>query len=314
MPSFPVSLAIFHPTPTGTLEAIVHAEQAGVPAVWVPSIPMGFDPLTLLSAAALRTSRIRLGTGIIPTYPKHPTALVSQALTMTDLAPGRFQLGIGPSHPFIIEGMYGMACGSLVDHTREYLTILRALLWEGRVSFSGTYYRVQAALPPGTQPPRIPLPVSALRAPMFRLIGELADGALTAWCPVPYLLRVALPAMRAGAEAAKRPVPPLIANVPIILETDVKVVRETARAALGMYLTAPAYLQMFARAGFPIEPGAPVPEALIDELFVYGQPASIASRLREIHAAGIDEIMVTFHSAGNPMADFATTAEIVGKL
>jgi alkanesulfonate monooxygenase SsuD/methylene tetrahydromethanopterin reductase-like flavin-dependent oxidoreductase (luciferase family) len=76
----------------------------------------------------------------------------------------------------------------------------------------------------------------------------------------------------------------------------------------------PAYQQMFARAGFPVEPGAPLPDALVNELFVYGDTGSIAARLREIHAAGVDEIMVTIHPVHDPLAEFATTVEMLGQL
>jgi alkanesulfonate monooxygenase SsuD/methylene tetrahydromethanopterin reductase-like flavin-dependent oxidoreductase (luciferase family) len=304
MNPIPVSYPVFLPNATATLAAIQQAEELGVPAIWGPTIPMAFDMLTLLAAAAACTSRIRLGAAIVPTYPRHPVMLAMEALVLAELAPGRFQLGIGASHPFIIENMYGLPFGKPVSRLREYLTVLRALLWEGAIHFEGEYFQVHAELPPYTEPPCIPIPIAALRPPMFRLAGELADGALAGWCPYAYLIEQALPAMREGADIANRPAPPLFAQVPVVFHEDPHIVREVGRQALGSYTSrASAYLKMFEMAGYTIgEDGVP-PNNLIDDMFVWGDDVTIMERLREIRAMGIDELMVTLHPVGDPMAE-----------
>src|SRR5205823_8439701 len=90
----------------GTLELIVGAEAAGVEAAWLTTGGAGPDGLTVLAAAAARTSRIRLGTAITPTYPRQPLALAEQALRLGTIAPRRFVLGVGPSHRPTIEGTF----------------------------------------------------------------------------------------------------------------------------------------------------------------------------------------------------------------
>ena len=97
---------------------------------------------------------------------------------LDDLAPGRIRLGIGGSHKPIIEDAYGIPMGKPLAHLREYLTVLRALLWEGAVDFSGAYFTVKAALPESVPAPEIPVPISALRRNAFVLAGELADCAV----------------------------------------------------------------------------------------------------------------------------------------
>ena len=94
------------------------------------------------------------------------------------------RLGIGTSHRPTIEGAYGIPMGKPLAHLREYLTILRSLLWEGKAEFSGTYFSVRTALPEHVPAPKIPVPISALRQNAFRLAGELADVML-------YLLQLA---------------------------------------------------------------------------------------------------------------------------
>src|SRR5437773_773103 len=101
----PAGLVVPVTTAQEMLALILRAEEQGVPAVWSTIAGIALDPITLFGAAAVQTRRVGLGTAIVPTYPRHPVALASQALTMAALAPGRFRLGIGPGHQFIIEGM-----------------------------------------------------------------------------------------------------------------------------------------------------------------------------------------------------------------
>jgi alkanesulfonate monooxygenase SsuD/methylene tetrahydromethanopterin reductase-like flavin-dependent oxidoreductase (luciferase family) len=127
---------------------------------------------------------------------------------------------------------------------------------------------------------------------MFRLAGEISDGAIAAWCPIPYLLEVALPELARGARAAGRPRPPLVANVPVVVHRDRARVRAAAREALGMYLIAPAYAEMFAAAASRSRTTAssrrPDRRAVPS-----GSPDQIAERLIAKRDAGVDEVMVT---------------------
>lgn len=288
----PVGLLVTRPTPTATLELIARAERHGVPAAWSTVGGANPDAVTLFAAAATRTRQIMLGTSIVPIYPRHPLVLASQALVLADLAPGRLRLGIGPSHRPIIEGMFGIPVVRPLAYLREYLTVLRQLLWDGQVDLTGEFLNAHATLPAGTTPPRIPLLISALRANAFSLAGEIADGAISWMCPISHLTQTALPALRAGAAAAGRPAPPLIAHVPVAMHTDQGAVRAAARQRLGTYGRLPFYARMFADAGYPTADDGTMPDALFDALVVSGEPAQVAAQLAEIRAAGIDEVLV----------------------
>ncbi len=293
MPQLRAGLVIPRQAPAATLAAIERAEARGVPAVWSTVGGPAPDAVTLFAAAAVRTARVGLGTAIVPTYPIHPIKLVSQALVVEGLAPGRFRLGVGPSHRPTIEGSFGLPMGTPLDHLREYVTVLRGLLWAGRSEFAGAYYRVRAELPAGGTPPRTPLLISALRRNAFHLAGEIADGAISWICPVDYLVGTALPALRAGAAAAGRPAPPLVGHVPVAVHTDRHLVRAAARAQFAPYARLPFYRNMFADAGFPIPEDNTLPAALLDALIVSGDAATVRDRLAAIHAAGVDEILIT---------------------
>lgn len=293
MSTLRAGLVIPRGTPSATVAAIERAEARGVQAVWSTVGGVNPDAVTIFAAAAVRTTRIGLGTSIVPTYPIHPAKLASQALVLADLAPGRFTLGIGPSHRPTIEGSFGLPMGRPLDHLREYLAILRGILWEGRADFAGTYYQVRIESPATTPPPRTPIMISALRSNAFHLAGEIADGAISWICPVRFLVGTALPALRAGATQANRPAPALVGHVPVAVHTDPAAVREAARAQFGGYGRLPFYANMFADAGFPVGPGGALSDALLDNLIVAGDAATVAARLADIQAQGVDELLIS---------------------
>ena len=119
-----------------------------------------------MAAAATKTSTIRLGTSIVPTYPRHPLILAQQALSLYDIAPGRLRLGIGPSHRSIIEDIYGLPQRTPLAHMREYVNVLRAALWEAKVDHHGHFYNVVVTFPRTAQ---IPVLISTLGKKAFEL-------------------------------------------------------------------------------------------------------------------------------------------------
>jgi F420-dependent oxidoreductase-like protein len=247
---------------------VEQAERRGIATAWTTVGGLGADTVTALAGAAAATGRIGLGTAVTPTYPRHPITLAAQAIAIDDLAPGRLRLGVGPSHKPIIEGAYGLPMGKPLAHLREYVTILRMLLWEGAADFSGDYFTVKTALSAGVPAPRIPVPISALRPNAFRLAGEIADGAISWVTPVDYLTQTALPQMQAGAEAVGRERPPLIAHVPICVSTDRAAAREAFRSQFPIYPKLPFYAAMFAAAGYPVTAGGEMTDELVEALAV----------------------------------------------
>ncbi len=274
-----------------TVDAIVRAEEYGVPAVWTTGGGTALDSITVFAAAAARTRRIRLGSAIVPIYPRHPLMLATQALVLSDLAPGRLRLGVGPSHRPTVEGAFGIAFTKPLSYLREYVGVLRQYLWQGQVDFRGQFFDVHATLPEGVVPPRVPLLISALRAKAYHLAGEISDGAISWLCPVPYLVGTALPALQAGALAAGRPAPTLLAHVPVAVHGNRARVRQAARSRLAMYGRLPFYAAMFAEAGYPVAADGSLPDGLLDELVVSGSPEEIRARLVGIRGSAGVEIL-----------------------
>jgi F420-dependent oxidoreductase-like protein len=306
-----VGLAISGTNTTAVVAAIVAAESAGVRQVWMTQGGPSPDTLTLFAAAAVQTTSIRLGTAIIPTYPRHPLTMAQQALTLGDLAPGRFRLGIGPSHRPIIEGTYGIPMTAPLDYLKEYVSVLRSALWDGKVDYHGRFFTVKTTLP---RPPRTPILISALRTGAFQLAGSIADGAISWVCPAPYLIEQALPALRTGATNRKRPAPPLIAHVPVVLSQDRQTVLDVARKQLGRYGRLPFYTGMFADAGFPIPADGTLSDALLDSLVVSGDEATVMARLTDLLAQGLDELLVQPIAVTDMASEQARLATLIGQL
>ena len=306
-----VGLALSGADAATVVANIVAAEGAGVHQVWMTQTPSAPDTLTLFAAAATRTTTVRLGTAIVPTYPRHPLALVQQALALGDLAPRRLRLGIGPSHRPTIEGVYGLPMPSPLEHLREYVTVLRAALWEGQVDFHGSFYSIKATTIP--RPPRTPILISALREGAFHLAGEVADGAISWLCPVPYLIERALPALRAGAAKNERSAPPLVAHIPVALEEDPHAVLAAARRRIATYGRLPFYAHMFADAGFPVASDGTVSDALLHSLVVFGDEATVKARLADLLSQGLDELLMMPIPVTHPEEEQARLMRLVGQ-
>jgi F420-dependent oxidoreductase-like protein len=290
---------------------IAQAEHRGIATAWTTVGGPTADPVTAFAAAGAATDRIGLGTAVTPTYPRHPITLAAQAIAINDLAPGRLRLGVGTSHKPTIEGAYGLPMGKPLAHLREYVTILRMLLWEGAVDFSGDYFTVKIALPADVLAPKIPIPISALRPNAFRLAGEIADGAISWVTPIDYLTQTALPQMQAGAEAMRRERPPLIAHVPVIVSTDRAAARAAFRAQFPIYPKLPFYAAMFAEAGYPVTAEGEMSDELVETLAVSGSPEEIRDRLEAIRARGIDELMISHVVVADEEAELAVLSEIL---
>ena len=282
------------------LRRIEQVEAMGIPAVWLTTGGAGNDGLTLLAAAAARTQRVLMGTAITPTWPRHPVAVAQQVQVIAGLAPGRFRLGVGPSHQVGMETMFGVDFKAPLGHLREYLTILKALLHEGEVEFAGRYYQARART---GNPVDVPVMASALRRRSFELCGAMADGAITWVCPGSYLEEVALPALRKGAEEAGRPVPPLIAHVPICVHDKADEVYSAVQEQMGFYPAAPFYYQMFVDAGFPEAAELKAwSNRMIDAVALWGDESQVKKRLHHLFEIGVSEVIVSLILAGDDRA------------
>lgn len=294
------------------VDRIVHLEELGVGCAWLTSSGGGGEAVTVLAGAAAVTDEIRLGTSIVQTWSRHPVALAQQVQVLDSLAPGRFRLGVGPSHRAGMISSFGVDFRAPIGHLREYIHILRALMHTSAVEFEGRWYSANASL---SAPVDVPIMASALRPGAFETCGELADGAISWVCPHFYLRDTAVPAMQRGAEAAGRETPPLIAHAPVCVTEDLEAARNGVRARLGYFPSIPFYANMFAEAGFAGTPESGWTDEMLDEVLIAGDEATVADRIRTVFEWGADELLATPIPAGDdPAATEERTLKLLGEL
>lgn len=229
------------------LKVAVDAEEAGFDSFWIGHI-FGHDALTLAALAGAKTKRIELGTAVAQTYARHPFIMAQQALTIQAAARGRFTLGIGPSHKVLVQDMWGLSYERVAENVREYLSVLRPLLEQGNVAFSGEQYRVAGALQiPDRRP--CPILISALAPMMLRIAGELTDGTIT-WMTGPKTVAEHIvPRISSAAEEAGRPPPRVCVSLPVAVTDEPAAAREAAAKLFEMYGQLPNYRRVLDREG-----------------------------------------------------------------
>ncbi len=225
---------------------VQEANTLGYSTFWTPQI-FNLDALTALAVIAESVEGIRLGTSVIPTYPRHPMMLAQQALTVNQVSNGRLDLGIGLSHKPVVEGMWGISFDAPVGHMSDYLQILMALLHDGTISYGGKHLTSRGGIDvPADAPPVL---VAALGPQMLKLVGRVADGTVT-WMTGPETIRNHIsPVINAAAEEAGRPVPQVIAAVPVCITSDLDIAEEYAKRDFGFYGDLPSYRAMLEREG-----------------------------------------------------------------
>jgi len=225
---------------------VQEAKNLGYSTFWTPQI-FNLDALTALAVIAESVEDIRLGTSVIPTYPRHPMMLAQQALTVNQVSNGRLDLGIGLSHKPVVEGMWGISFDAPVGHMSDYLQILMALLHDGTISYGGKHLTSRGGIDvPADAPPVL---VAALGPQMLKLVGRVADGTVT-WMTGPETIRNHIsPVINAAAEEAGRPVPQVIAAVPVCITSDLDMAEEYAKRDFGFYGDLPSYRAMLEREG-----------------------------------------------------------------
>ena len=296
---------------SGLIDGIVAAERAGLDTAWLTSGGPAPDPLAVFAAAAGETEQIGFGTSIIPTFPRHPLVVVQGAVVVDQLAPGRLKLGVGPSHKPAVESTYRFEFVRPLQHLREYLTILNAILKEGAVEFHGERLHCEAQLQAPTQ---VQVLASALRPNAYRLCGELADGAISWVSPLPHLRRVAVPAMEEGARAAGRQRPALVAHLPVVVSEDADAIWAAAQAQLGFYPRLPFYSAMWQDAGFPEAADGTFSRAMSDALVIQGSEEAVVDRIRRLPPSGVNEMLAGVLRLESDPAAADRTIELLGAI
>ncbi|HEV8227321.1 MAG TPA: LLM class F420-dependent oxidoreductase [Methylomirabilota bacterium] len=188
---------------------VVEAERMGVDCLWSAEA-WGHDAVTPLAFMAARTSRIRLGTGIMQAGTRTPALVAMTAMSLAAMSGGRFLLGFGVSGPQVIEGWHGIRFEHPIQRLREMVEIVRQATRGERLEYKGSIYELPLpggegkALRSAAKPqPNIPIYLATLSPRSLEMTGEIADGWLgTSF--MPEHARVFFEHLETGARRAGR--------------------------------------------------------------------------------------------------------------
>ncbi|MCD2192079.1 TIGR03564 family F420-dependent LLM class oxidoreductase [Actinomycetospora endophytica] len=273
-------------SPAAIVADAAQAEKEGYATAWSVHFSRAYDALTTLAVAGTVTSRIGLGVGIVPTYPRHPLALAQQAATAQVFCGGRLTLGVGVSHRPVIEELHGLPYASPAAHMREYLGVLVPLLHGEEVHVAGEHYRVDGGFHvPGTT--AVSVLVGALSPRMVRAAGERADGVIT-WLAGPRALgSTIVPTLHEAA--AGRPAPRVVAALPVAVTDDPDAARSVAEQAFGRYNGLANYRRLFEREGV----------SSVSDLAVVGTEDEVATQLARYAELGVTELWPAVFGVGD---------------
>jgi F420-dependent oxidoreductase-like protein len=286
------------------------AEKAGFSSIWVPQVPNDFDGLTAVALMGCATSRIELGTAVMPIQTRHPIAMAQQALSTQAVCEGRLTLGLGPSHHWIISDMLGLPYERPAHLVRNYLEVLNAAFaGPGAVDVENDDYRVHNPLDVTDLVPT-PILLAALAPVMLRIAGEHASGTILWMADERAIGEHVVPRITKAAENAGRPAPRVVAGVPVALcpNEDVDAAREWANVALGHAEYSPNYQRL-------LEHGDATD---VGDILAAGDEAAVVKRLHSFRDAGVTDLAVRVLPLGRDrderIASRAHTLAFLGSL
>ena len=316
------------PRMQGTIDLILEAERLGFDSVWSGEA-YGSDVITFLAYVGARTSKIKLGAGIMQMHARTPAMTAMTAMTLDGLTNGRFIIGLGPSNPQVVEGWHGVPYGKPLQRYREYIAIVRKILArEAPLEFDGHEYQIpyRGAGASGLGKPLksilhgrpdIKIYTASIGPKGIELAAELADGLLPVWMSPDWYDQLYRPHLDAGfAEAAPnkgRDDFDLAPFVTCVLGSDVAKCREPVKASLALYIGGMgarsknfynSYVRQFGYeelagrlqdlylSGKKNEAQAAVPDGLVDSLALVGPKERIRDQLARWKSSPIKTLLI----------------------
>ena len=261
----------------------------------------GADAFTPLALAAAWAPTARLGCAIVPAYTRGPALMAQSVASMAETAPGRFVFGIGTSSNVIVERWNGIPFDEPYKKTRDMVRFLKLALTGEKVDADFDTLTVKGFRLGRKSPEVPPILVAALRPGMLRLAGREADGAIINWLSADDVKQVAPIVQGAGADAAGADAAgadaagagptgkEIVARIFVCPSTDADTVRNYGRMAIAAYLNVPVYAAFHEwlgrsdrlqpmwdawSAGDRKAATAAIPDSVVDELIVHGEPAA----------------------------------------
>jgi F420-dependent oxidoreductase-like protein len=268
----------------GLLDDGKEAESGGFASFWIPQVPGYLDAMTAIALLGQATKRIEIGTAVVPIQTRHPMIMAQQALTTQVACSGRFTLGIGPSHHWIVSDQLGLPYDRPALLVRDYLDVLTATFaGPGAVAVETDNYRVHSPIDI-TESFDMPVLLAALGPAMLRIAGERAGGTILWMADERAIGDYVAPRIAEAAKAAGRSGTRIVAGVPVALcsNSEVGQARAYASEVLGHADFSPNYVRL-------LEHGDAQD---VGDTMAAGDESSIHARLRRYRDAGVTDLAV----------------------
>ncbi len=269
------------------------AEREGFASVWVPQVPNDLDALTAIALIGRVTTRVELGTAVMPIQTRHPIAMAQQSLAVQAVCEGRFTLGLGPSHHWIVEDMLGLSYDKPAAQVRNYLEVLNAAFaGPGPVDVENDGYRVHNELDITDLP--TPVLLAALAPVMLRIAGEMTSGTILWMADERAIGEHVVPRITKAAAGTGRAAPRVVAGIPVALcaNDEVAGARERANLVLGHAEYSPNYIRL-------LEHGDATD---VGDVLAAGDEAAVIARMRSFRDAGVTDLAVRILPLGGDRA------------
>ena len=321
--SVPSRVALTLPDPRGvepTIEMAKWAEAEGYDDLWFADSG-GVDALTTAAAVALNTERCRIGTAIIPVFPRTPAVLASTTHTLNKLSQGRFILGLGSSSQTMMENWHGIHFEKPLTRVKETVQLVKTMLTGEKTDFDGETVSSHGyrQLPLGEGEEQL-IYMAALRAKMLETAAEFSDGVILNLFPKDSLPKM-MEHIRIGAERAGKKLEDveIVCRHMVIVSDDRDDARNAIRRAFAPYYATPVYNKFLAWSGYEdvaatIREGwaeknrdkttGALDDKLVDDIGVLGTASECHDRIRELDEMGITTHIISCASPKDAMATY----------
>jgi F420-dependent oxidoreductase-like protein len=258
------------------------AEDDGFASFWIPQVPGYLDAMTAVALLGQVTERIEIGTAVVPIQTRHPQIMAQQALTTQVACSGRFALGIGPSHHWIISDQLGLPYARPARLVRDYIDVLNAAFTgPGAVAIDNESFCVHSPIDI-TDEVEMPVLLAALGPTMLRIAGELTGGTILWMADERAIGDYVVPRITEAAATAGRSGIRVVAGVPVALcsESEVDQARAYASEVLGHADFSPNYVRL-------LEHGDATD---VGDTMAAGDEATVLARLRRYRDAGVTDL------------------------
>jgi F420-dependent oxidoreductase-like protein len=231
---------------TGLLDDGKAAEAQGFASFWFAQVPGYLDAMTAVALLGQVTERIEIGTAVVPIQTRHPLIMAQQALTTQVACAGRFSLGLGPSHHWIISDQLGLPYDRPARLVRDYLDVLTAAFaGPGTVDVDNDNFRVRSPIEV-TDSFEVPVLLAALGPAMLRMAGERAGGTILWMADERAIGDYVVPRITEAAATAGKSGTRVVAGVPVALCSphEVDDARAYASEVLGHADFSPNYVRL----------------------------------------------------------------------